>query len=496
MYRSAGGRLRRTWPQRLLISFNAVCIVVALVGAGTVVYAKQTVSQISRETTIGRDQIIPTDEVAPGAPQNFLIVGVDQDDGLAADDPVRSGRDKGPSAAFGLRSDTIMVARVEPGTNRARILSFPRDLWVDIPGHGRQRINAAIQYGADAGPSLLIQTIKENFGIDINHYVQVNFAGFKSLVRQIGGVYVYVSTPVRDFNSGLNQPVAGCVLLDQDQALAYARSRHLQYQKSNGEWAGEPTSDLGRIKRQQDFTRRVIKRAISKGAKNPATLAKMVNTGTKNLALDPFTTAKDLFNLGRAFKSYDPDTLLTDNLPVVDAVRGGAQVLDLVESGAEPILEMYRGTGSSGSAADIAPSTITVRVLNGTRKLNQGANTAAALQNLGFKVTSPGSAASLLQSEVRYAPGQEAAAVAVARYLDAQPALVPDDSVAEVTLVTGPDFMAVRDRPRPVAEIPRATALLGDLATTGPWTNVDPNVSATPARDMPGLPLANPPACG
>ncbi len=479
MPRSAGGRLRRTWPQRLLIVFNVFCIVAALVGAGSVAYAKRTVSQIRRETTLGRDVITPADQIKPGAPQNFLIVGVDQDLGLAANDPVRSGRDQGPNAATGLRSDTIMVARIDPRTNEARILSFPRDLWVDIPGHGRQRINTAIQYGADGGPSLLIQTIKENFGIDINHYLQVNFAGFKSLVKQIGGVYVYLSTPVRDFNSGLNQPTAGCVLLGEDQALAYARSRHLQYQKESGRWVGEPTSDLGRIKRQQDFTRRVIERAISKGAKNPATLAKMVNTGTKNLTLDLFTKPMDLINLGRALKSYDPKTLITDNLPVTDAVRGGAQVLDLVEVEAQPILAKYRGTGA---AAGISPSTVTVRVINGTRKLNQGTNTTDALQNVGFKVTSPGSDADVLQTEVRYAPGQEAEAVTVALYLNAKPALVSDQTVGQVTVVTGPDFVGVLGTARPVSEVVSAT--------------LDPTVSTTTVLDQPGLPLANPPACG
>ena len=486
----SGGRLRRTWPQRLLISFNVFCIVVALVGAGTVAYAKRTVSQITRETTLGRDDITPADQIEPGAPQNFLIVGVDEDTGLAADDPIRSGRDSGPEAATGLRSDTIMVARIDPRTNEARILSFPRDLWVDIPGHGRQRINTAIQYGADGGPSLLIKTIKENFGIDVNHYLQVNFAGFKSLVKQIGGVYVYISTPVRDFRSGLNQPTAGCVLLDQDQALAYARSRHLQYQKDNGRWVGDPTSDLGRIKRQQDFTRRVIERAISKGAKNPATLAKMVNTGAKSLTLDPFTKPKDLINLGRAFKSYDPQTLVTDNLPVTDAVRGGAQVLDLIEADAEPILAQYRGTGTGGEG--VSPSAITVRVINGTRKLNQGANTTDALQSVGFKVTSPGSDGTVLQTEVRYVPGREAEAVAVARYLDAKPALVPDQNVGEVTVVTGPDFVGVLGAPRPESEVVTTTSPFGE----GSSTTLDPTVSGTTPFDQPGLPLANPPACG
>ena len=95
--RSGGGRLRRTWPQRLLISFNIVCIAVALTGAGMVAYAKKSVAQINR-ISLERGTITPVDDLPPGDPQNFLIVGVDSDENLAPDDPVRDGRDKGREA--------------------------------------------------------------------------------------------------------------------------------------------------------------------------------------------------------------------------------------------------------------------------------------------------------------------------------------------------------------------------------------------------------------
>jgi len=505
--RSAGGRLRRTWPQRLLISFNVVCIVVALTGAGMVAYGKKTVAQITREYEIGRGDITTAKDLPPGAPQNFLIVGVDSDANLAADDPVRDGRDQGAEAAGGLRSDTIMVVRIDPGETKARILSFPRDLWVEIPGHGRNRINSAIQYGADSGPTLLIQTIKANFDITINHYVQVDFAGFKSLVQQIGGVNVYLSNPVRDGRSGLNQPNAGCVLLDQDQALAYARSRHLQYQNANGRWVGDPTSDLGRIERQQDFVRRVIRRAIERGAKNPVTLAKMVDTGAKNLTLDPFTTTQDLITLGKTFRNYDPDTLATDTLPVTDAVRGGADVLDLVPGKAEPILAPYRGTGAA-DGSDVQPGSVTVQVINGTRKLNQGADTTAALAAAGFQTTGPAPDTDVLRTEVRYAPGEEGQAMLVARYLVADPVLVPDADADQITVVTGPDFFSVGTQPRPASEIATTTTStttsttsttvaggIGGPSTTGDATGTTTTTAAGPVGYLPGTP-PNGESCG
>lgn len=484
--RPGGSRLRRTWPQRLLISFNVCSIAVALVGAGLVAYAKQTVAQIPR-VTISGSGVQPVAELQPGAPRNFLIVGVDSDEGLAADDPVRDGRDSGAQAASGLRSDTIMVVRIDPAEKKARILSFPRDLWVDIPGHGRNRINSAIQYGQDGTPSLLIATLKANFDIDINHYVQVDFAGFKNVVKQIGGVQVYLSNPVRDGYSGLDQPTAGCVTLDEDQALAYARSRHLQFEE-DGRWKTDGSSDLGRISRQQDFTRRVIKRAIEKGARNPATLRRMVESGLKTIALDQFTTIEDLITLGRTFRDYDPDQLLSYSLPVVDAVRGGAAVLDLVEAGSEPILQLFRGSGSAGgSAAEVLPSSVTVRVLNGTGKLNQGADTTAQFAAAGFQVRSPGNDTEMtfLQTEVRYRPGQEAEAVLVARYLTANPALVPDPTVPEITVVTGADLFTVLPTPRPADEITTTTTTVpGDpgpttTEATGATTAADPGVATT-----------------
>ena len=267
---SVPARARRTWPQRLLIAFNVCAIVAALGTAGAVAWGKETVSEVPR-VQIQSAEFTPASELEPGEPVNFLIVGTDSAEGLAADDPLLNGRED----VGGTRSDVIMVVRLDPKEETASIVSFPRDLWVEIPGHGNQRINAAVAY-ADGDPALLIDTLQTNFGIPVNHYVEVNFAAFKSVVRDIGGVKVYISHPMRDGRAGLDLPTAGCQMLDESQALAYARSRHLQWQDADGDWHYDGTGDLGRIKRQQDFVRRTISQAIAKGARNPATLARLV----------------------------------------------------------------------------------------------------------------------------------------------------------------------------------------------------------------------------
>jgi LCP family protein required for cell wall assembly len=467
---------RRTWPQRLLISFNVVCIVAALFGAATLTYAKRKVHQINR-VDLTQSAFVGSADIGSKDPRNFLIVGADSDAGLSADDPVRNGRDKGADAAGGIRSDTIMIVRIDPRSTQAQILSFPRDLWIDIPGRARNRINAALEFG---GPDLLIEAIKQDFGISVNHYVQVDFAAFKSLVNLLNGVPVYFPTPVRDTHSGLNIQNAGCTNLDQNGALQYVRSRHFQYfDKDRGRWASDPSSDLGRISRQQDFIKRVIRRAVHQGARNPVKLASFVDVAVKNITLDGSTKPKDLIDLGRAFRNFDPDRLQTYSLPVTDTVHGGAAVLDLQEAPAEPILERFRGTAStSTNAGDVLPSTVSVRVKNGTGKQNQASTTSDALGRAGFHMEPPEQAASNVgRTEVRYLPGQEKQAALVARYLYANPVLISDVDATVITVVTGPDFAAVLSTPRPAKDVPVPT-------TTSTTTTAPPSVTTS---TLPGV---------
>jgi LCP family protein required for cell wall assembly len=494
--RNRARRPHRTWPQRFLITFNCCMIVVALVGAGSLAYAKRKVGEIDRYKLSNI-----SDPTSPGfdsdQPRNFLLVGADSADGLQAGDQALAGRDE----VGGIRSDTIMVVRVDPKTNEAKVLSFPRDLWVDVPGLGKGRINSSLEFG---GADKLIETIKTNFDIDINHYVQVNFAGFKSLVDEIGGVPVYFATPVKD-QGGLNVTNAGCNTLDGTGALAYVRARHMKYLNENGYWASlDGTSDLGRISRQQDFIKRVLRGAIKKGARNPRTLANLVNTGVENITLDQGTTAGDLIALGNAFRNFDPNALQTYNLPVTDTVRGGAAVLDLQTGGAEPILAKFRGTGTE-TGDELTPASVAVLVLNGSGTQDQAGDASSILATAGFKMSEPGSTPGVTRTEVRYAPGMEAQAALVARHLFADVALVPDQDASEITVVTGPDFRAALVEPRPEKDFPVPTTT---TTTTAPTTTVpgsetsstDANAATTTTSEVigyvPGAAPEGEKACG
>src|SRR5689334_4606392 len=116
-------RSRRTWPQRLLITFNCGVIGVSLLAAGLLAYANDKLAEVPR-ITIDPDIIEPEPEDA-GAPQNYLLVGTDSAEGIDEGDSITNGREN-----LGILSDTIMLLRVEPGRAGAQLLSFPRDLWV------------------------------------------------------------------------------------------------------------------------------------------------------------------------------------------------------------------------------------------------------------------------------------------------------------------------------------------------------------------------------
>jgi LCP family protein required for cell wall assembly len=178
------------------------------------------------------------------APINLLVVGVDT-------------RPEG-DAVSGSRTDTIAVVRLDPNGPRLTVVSIPRDLYVPINGGAEGRINTALAGGRDS----LVRTISDTLGIEINHYMEVDFAGFARLVDLAGGVDISFDSPVRDRNTGFTAE-AGCTHLDGGQALAYVRARHFEtYDAGTGKWVQDPTSDLGRIARQQDFGVRVLDQVL------------------------------------------------------------------------------------------------------------------------------------------------------------------------------------------------------------------------------------------
>lgn len=235
--------------------------------------------------------------------ENFLLTG--SDNGACPEKGDGTAGGIGDRTSFGERSDTIMILRVDPTMNDVAVLSFPRDLWVTIAGTTRKaRINSAF----DArDPTRLIRTIDENFGVPVDHYVNVNLCAFKEIVDSVGGVSIPFSYRTKDERVGLREVGPGCVQLRGSQALAYVRSRsgYRYYDETRQKWVGDPTGDLGRISRQQDFLRRSMQRALDKGTRNPVTANALLNVGLQRVITDDGLTPRDLLRLAQAMRSLD-----------------------------------------------------------------------------------------------------------------------------------------------------------------------------------------------
>jgi LCP family protein required for cell wall assembly len=457
------GRHRRTWGQRFAIAGGCLATVGLLASASGLTYIFRKYERLPRVELSGvLEETSSSDE-----PENYLIVGIDNASDLPADDAVRVGRDP-----TDLRSDTIMILRTDPATSRAALLSLPRDLYLDLAdGMGRGRINLAIQRG---GAPLLIRTIAQNFGIEINHYVQVDFASFRGLVDAIDGVPVPIPYPARDEETGLDIPEAGCTTLDPVQALAYVRSRHYE-ENIGGRWVEDLRSDFGRISRQQDFIRRALTRAIDRGARNPGTLDQLIDVGLSGITVDSELTADDIYDLGTRFRSFDPESLTTYALEGTPDTIGGAAILHLVEGPqTDAILSLFRG-----GTGELAPQSVQVSVRNGTGVPRQGADATAALAGVGFSATVAGDelGAGDDGTVVRYAAGQEAAADLVARWLAGGARLEQVDGASGIEVVTGTDWQGVRTEAAPTTSTTTATTLPDATATTVP--------AASPSSEQP-----------
>lgn len=237
---------KRRWSfvQKGLITL----LVLAILGVfGTVAYVMWTEGKIDRIP--GSDLLSLT--AAGSEPETFLIVGTDDRTDLPEEWDDKFG------SIGGRRTDVMMVAHLVPG-ERIQLLSIPRDLKVEIPGHGTNRVNAAYVFG---GPDLLVETIQQETGIPINHYVEIDFGGFGRIVDSLGGVTMNFPEAARDGKSGL-QVEAGTQTLDGEMAVAYARSRHYEVQR-DGNWTSDATGDINRTQRQQEILVRLFDQVTS-----------------------------------------------------------------------------------------------------------------------------------------------------------------------------------------------------------------------------------------
>ncbi|KRO42805.1 MAG: hypothetical protein ABR58_00265 [Acidimicrobium sp. BACL19 MAG-120924-bin39] len=287
--------------------------------------------------------------------KNFLLTG--SDNGACPDKGDGTSGGIGDRESFGERSDTIMVLRVDPAVNDVVVLSFPRDLWVKIAGTTREaRINSAFD---SKDPSRLIRTIADNFDMPIDHYVNVNLCAFKEIVDSVGGVKVPFAYRTKDERVGFREVGPGCVELRGSQALAYVRSRsgYRYFDEAKQQWLSDPTGDIGRITRQQDFLRRSMQRALDRGTTNPATANALLNVALARVITDDRLTPRDLLSLAQAMRKLNTSSVNSYTVEWSMRRIGGESVLMPItkSESMQAILALFRSQVAQGDESAFAP---------------------------------------------------------------------------------------------------------------------------------------------
>ena len=242
---------------------------------------------------------------------NYLLVGSDTREGLTKAE-LKALRVGSVATAAGKRSDTMLLVHISKARDKAVLVSIPRDSFALIPEHLNKsgktkpatysKINSAFNWG---GAPLLIQTIEEMTELKIDHYIEVNFAGFAKVVDSLGGIEVCTKKDIDDPKSHLVLP-AGVHTLNGIDALKYVRTREF-----------DGLGDIGRMQRQQAFMSSVVKKATSAGVLlNPVTMTNFINSSLSAVTTDEGLKNSDLITLAKQMKSLATSNIRTLTVPL------------------------------------------------------------------------------------------------------------------------------------------------------------------------------------
>ncbi|HEY5493656.1 MAG TPA: LCP family protein [Candidatus Anoxymicrobiaceae bacterium] len=377
VYKSRRFHLR--WTK--VLAWTGIVVLVIIIALGTWGYfwlkGKESRMKLPAASTV----LAPKES---GRPETTLVIGVDK------------GSVPGEAES---RSDILMLVSVSPDGKKSAVISLPRDTRTTIAGHGTQKINAAHAFG---GPALTIKTVSEFTGLPINHFVEIDFNGFKQIVNAMGGVKMNIPKAIHDKYAG--DVPAGDVVLNGDQALALVRAR---YSMESG--------DLDRIKNQRNFLQAMLG-TVSK-QRNPFKVMSVVDEVSKNVKTD--LTFLKMLSLGR--KLHGGNAQMT-TVPGQPKVIGGLwyyiadmpafrQMLTTFESKQE----VPQDSANQADTAQASRSDISVAVLNGSGTKGLASTAAAKLKAAGYGTVTVGNAASRYpRTTIYYANGAEAMAQTVA----------------------------------------------------------------------------------
>ena len=458
----------------------ALLSLLVLVGSG---YAWASYRNFaSHVTTI--DAIVPPTPVASGgsaaatASATTRPAGSDQNILLVGDDHRPVGATAAELAQLGttqdggtVNTDTMMVMHIPADGSRATVISFPRDSWVNIPGFGMNKLNAAFEFGSqngggDAGGArLLISVIQNLTGLTINHFVRVSMLGFYDIAQVLGPIKVCLNEHAVDSYSGTNLP-AGVSYLNPSQALAFVRQRH-----------NLPRGDLDREVRQQYFLSAALTKIASAGTLlNPFKLQALLSAVSSSLETD---TGLNLLSFASQFSNLGSGNVTYATIPITGTptitVNGSAVSIVAIDI---PAVKAFiaaieqnttRTQTAYAAAKAVAPTSVTVTVLNGSTTDGAATVNTASLDQLGFHTQPPGSTATTATTTIQYPAGMEAQAKTLAGYVPGA-AVAETATVTGVTLILGTDNLHVTN-PDTTSASPTAAA----PAPIGPAQAYTPN---------------------
>ena len=513
--RRAKLRARSALRRRLTrtgIGLLALIVVVAGGGFGYYYYRTSQIHHVKAPHIVA----------AKGPTENILLIGSTS---RCAAKSIALYRQECANGVNGINSDVVLVAHLDATTHTISLLSIPRDTFVPgarsgnalcggtsplTPGLCADKVDSALV----EGPDQLIATIEQDFGIPINHFVELNFASFTNVVNALGGLKMYFPDRLYDASSFLKITKTGCQLLNGTQALALVRSRHLYYftkgetpnyaaiqavttpsgpyytASSGGHYDG--TGDLGRIVRVHLFLKALAQQVASAGLGDFIRDNNLISAVAPNLTVDSGLTPLDMVHLVLDFRHANFGSAPEMTLPTITYGQpytyDGAPYGDVIfptEPQDQRVVDQFLGT----KLDPLAPSSISVSVVDGTNSASQTAQVAASLTRLGYHVV-PTSTTSYVgpvsETTVLYTPGHIAQAQQVMRSLYGTVVLGQGKPAgrAEVSVVAGSD-LAVSAPPVTAPSTSTAPSSTAPSSTSSSTTSTPPSSTSSTSSTAP-----------
>ncbi|APE33083.1 LytR family transcriptional regulator [Nocardia mangyaensis] len=482
------GRRRKQARMAGRVSLTFIAVLALVVTGGGWSYLRATGNAFTQVSALDGDVADVLDGDMQLGDENYLIVGTDTRAGANAEVGAGTVAD-----AEGARADTVMLVHIPQNRSRVVVVSFPRDLDVTrpqcagwdndqatytdqkFPSAMGDKLNAVYALG---GPRCLVDVVRKMSGLNIGHFIGIDFAGFEAMVDQIGDVEVCSTKPIIDGVLGTVLETSGKQRVDGKTALNYVRARHV---------VGEERSDYDRINRQQRFLASLLRSTLSSRVLfDPGTLNGFIQEFTKHTFVDR-VTPQDLLLLGRSLQKMDAGAVTFLTIPTAGTTSYGNEIPretdikaifraiidDQPLPGETKAPEVVSPNSSPPTTPPtqyaVSPSTVSLLVSNGSMQSGAAYAATTRLSNQGFQIYSTGNYAggTVESSKVRFAAGHEAEAATVASTIRGASLEQADELGSIVEVVLGSDYDGVVRTATGIGE-PLPNVPIGEPHSAGP----------------------------